>query len=535
MTNFADLLITNAHVYTVDEQHPHAQAVAVRGNRIVFVGNDDDARSWRGPHTIWIDGTGRTLLPGLIDSHFHLLWASRKLADLQLEEIEDLEQLATSLRAYATDHPDYTWLIGSHLRYKAIPADRPLDRHFLDSIVPDRPVCLEAYDGHTRWVNTEALRRAGILYGRELPPGHEIVMGSDGTATGELREPEAFEPVKAIIPEKSPAELEQLLRRGLELCARYGITSAHNMDTWDNGLAIYQAAEQRGEMTMRLYVPYNVTPETPLAALAEAAEWKATVQGNYVRSGFIKCFMDGVLESYTALLLEPYADLPESYGSALFSAEQFNQVAAEADRLGLQIAVHCCGDGAVKRALDGYAYAQAKNGRRDSRHRIEHIELLHPSDIPRFAELGVIASMQPLHAPMSIDSSDVWPARAGANRWGHSFAWRTLRQAGAQLAFGSDWPVANPNPMLGFASAYNRQLWQPGDPDQRQSLDEIIRGYTIDAAYTEFQEHEKGRIRPGFLADLVLLSADLFNTPAEAIEQVHSVLTVCDGSIVYQA
>ncbi len=535
MTQFADLLITNAHIYTVDENNPHAQAIAVRGNRIIFVGTNAAAPAWRGPHTVWIDGGGGTLLPGLNDSHFHLLWGSLKLADLHLWEVEDPEQLAAALRAYTASNPDQAWLVGSQLRYKAIPAERPLDRHFLDAIVPDRPVCLIAYDGHTHWANTEALRRGGILHGRDLPPGHEIVMANDGTATGELREFDAFAPIKRVIPAKSPAEIDQLLRQGLALCARHGITSAHNMDTWDDGLKVYLAAEERGEMTMRLYVPYNVTPATPLAALAEAAEWKMTVQGNYVRGGFIKCFMDGVLESYTALMVEPYADLPTSRGSALFSADQFHQIAAEADRLGLQIAVHCCGDGAVKRALDGYAYAQRQNGRRDSRHRIEHIELIDPADIPRFARLGVIASMQPLHAPPSLTSDDVWPTRVGASRWAHSFAWRTLRQAGAHLAFGSDWPIVTLDPMLGFANARNRQVWQPGDPDQRQSLDEIIRGYTIDAAYTEFQEPEKGRLRPGFLADFVLLSAHLFATPDEEIATVHPVLTVCDGRIVYQA
>jgi predicted amidohydrolase YtcJ len=535
MTQPADLLITNAAVYTVDDANPWAQAVAVRGNQIVFVGRADEAGDWRGPRTQVIDGGGRTLLPGLIDSHFHLLWGSLKLADLQLWEAEELDEVATLIRDYAAAQPEREWLVGSQLRYKVMGPDRPLDRHFLDQLVPDRPVYLVAYDGHTVWVNTEALRRGGLLQGRQLPPGHEIVLDpATGLATGELREPEAFQPIKTLIPEKSDAEKRALLHQGLALCARHGITSAHNMDTWDNSMALYAALDDLGEMTLRLYAPYSVTPETPLAALQEAAEWRQRYQSSHLRAGAIKCFMDGVLESYTALLVDDYAGQPGNRGSALFTAEHFNRLAAEADRLGLQIAVHCCGDGAVKRVLDGFAYARSLNGVRDSRHRIEHIELIDPPDLPRFAELGVIASMQPLHSPLSVHAGDVWPQRAGTARWSHSFAWQTLREAGAHLAFGSDWPVVTLNPMMGFYAALNRQPWQPGDPDQRQTLAQVIRGYTADAAYVEFQEQVKGQIRPGMLADLVLLSADLFATPPEELNGVEPVLTICNGKVVYQ-
>jgi predicted amidohydrolase YtcJ len=535
MSQPADLLITNAAVYTVDDAQPTAEAVAVRGNRILFVGRAAEAEGWRGPQTEVIDGQGRTLLPGLIDSHFHLLWGSRKLADLQLWDAETMTDLATLIRDYAQQQPGREWIVGAQLRYKVISPEQPLDRHFLDALVPDRPVYLVAYDGHTVWVNTEALRRAGLLHGRELPAGHEIVMDpATGMATGELREPAAFKPIEALIPPKSEAELRALLHQGLALCARHGLTSTHNMDTWENSIHLYAALDDLGEMTLRLYVPYNVTPETPLAELQEAAAWKNRYRSSHLRAGAVKCFMDGVLESYTALMVDDYAGQPGNRGSALFSAEQFNAVAVEADRLGLQLAVHCCGDGAVKRALDGFAQARRQNGPRDSRHRIEHIEAIDPPDIPRFAELGVIASMQPLHAPPSVQAGDVWPARAGRARWPYSFAWRTLRDAGAHLAFGSDWPVVTLDPMLGFDSALNRQPWAEGDPDQRQTLPEIIRGYTCDAAYVEFQEHEKGRIRPGFLADLVLLSADIFATPPEEIATVQPVLTVCDGKIVYR-
>lgn len=534
MTQHADLLITNARVYTVDDTNPQAEAVAVRGNRIIFVGSAADARAWRGPQTQVVDGAGRTLLPGLIDSHFHLLWGSLKLDDLQLWEATNRQLLADAIQRYAQEQPQREWLVGSQVRYSAFEGS-PLDRHFLDALVPDRPLYLVAFDGHTVWVNSEALRRANLLQGRALPAGHEIVMDPvTGLATGELREPEAFTPVRDLIPLKTETEKRALLHKGMALAAQYGLTSVHNMDGWDKSIELYAALEDRGEMTLRIYVPYDVKPETPLAALQEAVAQRQQFQGNFVRASGIKLFMDGVLESYTALLLEDYADQPGNQGGALFSAEHFNAVALEADRLGLQIAVHCCGDGAVRRTLDGIALAQAHNGKQDHRHRIEHIEAIHPDDMGRFAQLGVIASMQPLHSPLTVHSGDVWPARAGEARWPYSFAWQTLRDAGAQLAFGSDWPVVNMNPILGFHAALNRQPWQADDPDQRQTLAQIIQGYTRDAAYVEFQEQAKGMIRVGLLADLVLLSTDIFTTPPEAMDQVHPVLTICDGRVVYQ-
>jgi predicted amidohydrolase YtcJ len=263
-------------------------------------------------------------------------------------------------------------------------------------------------------------------------------------------------------------------------------------------------------------------------------EQRRKFQGNFVRGSGIKLFMDGVLESYTALMLAEYADQPGNQGSALFTAELFNRIAVEADRLGLQIAVHCCGDGAVQRTLNGIERAQRQNGTGNRRHRVEHIETIDPADIPRFAHLGVIASMQPYHCPPSLHAGDVWPARAGEQRWPYSFAWQTLRNAGAHLAFGSDWPVVSMNPMLGFHAALNRQLWQANDPDQRQTLAQIIQGYTRDAAFVEFQENEKGMIRTGMLADLVLLSTDLFAAPPDSFDQIQPVLTICDGQIVYQ-
>ncbi|MEZ4674174.1 MAG: amidohydrolase [Caldilineaceae bacterium] len=534
--NPSTLLIQNAHVYTGDPDLPHAEAIVVRGNRIVFVGNNADARACCATPTERIDGADCTLAPGLIDSHFHLLWGSLKLESLQLDSATDMAHLGELIQRYAADHPERHWIEGYQLRYTIIPPEHPLDRHFLDALVPDRPLLIFAFDMHTAWANSAALRRANLLHGRELPPGNEIVMAADtGTATGELREFAAYEPIRDLIPKLTAQERRRLLKKGLVLAAQHGITSVHNMDNKDNQIDVYAALEAAGEMSLRVYMPYDIKPETPLAALGDAAAMAQHYRGSHVRAGAIKLFMDGVLESYTALMVDDYADAPGNRGMALYTAEHFNAIAAEADRLGLQIFVHACGEGAVRRALDGYAHARRVNGRRDSRHRVEHIETLHPDDLPRFAELGVIASMQPLHSPITRHDAEVWPLRAGEARWPLSFAWQTLRNAGAQLAFGSDWPVVTLDPMRGFYAALNREPWVDDHPSQRQTLAQTIAGYTRDAAYAEFMETEKGMIRAGMLADLVLFDGDLFATPAAVIDQVRPRMTICDGKIVWRA
>jgi predicted amidohydrolase YtcJ len=292
--------------------------------------------------------------------------------------------------------------------------------------------------------------------------------------------------------------------------------------------------EDLGEMSLRVYIPYSITPKTTEAQLAEAVTMRDDFQSDMVRGGAVKFFMDGVIESYTALMLEDYVGQPGNTGEALYSSEHFSRMAAAADELGLQIFVHAIGDAAVRRTLDGYAAVIEQNGRRDSRHRLEHIELIATNDLPRLAELGVIASMQPLHAPDESQGSDVWPSRVGPERWPLSFAWQTIRNAGARLVFGSDWPVVSMNPFQGMAHAMGRVPWLPGQPEQRQSLTKTLAAYTRDAAYAEFQENQKGQIRPGYLADMVLLSDNILNLTAEEIGEVRPFLTVCDGRIVFE-
>jgi predicted amidohydrolase YtcJ len=535
MALHADLLITNARVFTSDLTNPRddVNAVAVKGNRIVFAGSAADAQGWRGPGTRLIDAGQQTLIPGFVDSHFHLLHGSLKLDGIQLEGAADYDTMAQRIHAFAGEHPNRPWLDGYGLRYNLGPGHQPLTRHDLDAIIADQPVVVTAYDYHTAWANTLGLKLAGIFNGGECGPNSEIVLDEHGEATGELREG-AQGPVRNLLPEPDAAHKRALLHKGLRQAAELGVTSVHNMNCdWEEAV-LYAALEDAGELTARVYVPYDIKPHTPFEALADdAVNFRQTYQSEMVRAGSVKFFMDGVIESYTGLLVESYADDPGTRGDANFTPEHFNRMAVEADRLGFQIKVHATGDLAVRRVLDGYEAAQRLNGKRDSRHRVEHIELIHPDDIGRFKQLEVIASMQPLHNPLSPQAGDVWPSRVGPQRWGLSFAWQTLREAGALLAFGSDWPVVSQNPMLGVNAAVNRQLWQAGLPDQRQTLADTLVAYTRDAAYAEFQEGQKGQLKAGYLADMVLLSEDIFSIPSEQLASARPVLTMCDGKIVF--
>ncbi len=529
MSSKSDFMIVNARIFTSDETNPQAEAVAVKGNRIVFVGTTEGAKEFQDESTRVIDAKGCTVTPGFIDLHFHLLWGSIWMGGAQLYEAKTMEQVKESLQIFAAQNKTSEWIDGRGIKYGIIPS-----RKELDEIIPDRPVYINAYDGHTSWANTKALEMAGILQpGKEAPGVGVIVRDENGIATGELRET-AMGLVSDLIPEPSDARKRELLKMAMAKINATGVTSVHNMNGEMEELMVYAALEDTGEMTVRVYTPYHIKPETVEQDLKEAAEM-AKIQGDFARGGAVKFFMDGVWESYTALNLEPYADDPNAKPEGIFSSEHFTRMAAASDKLGLQIFVHCCGDGAVRRVLDGYEAVQRLNGKRDSRHRVEHIEVIHPDDLPRFKQLGVIASMQTSHAPFNLKENDVWTTRTGPQRWSRSFAWRDIKNAGAHLTLGSDWTVAPFDPMINIYVALNRELWSPTDPDQRLTLEECILGYTRDAAYAEFMENEKGQIKEGYLADLVLFTHDLFALKSEDIMTAKSALTMVDGKVVFEA
>ncbi|MEJ5223856.1 MAG: amidohydrolase [Anaerolineales bacterium] len=528
MSTKADVAIINARVFTSDPANPWAEAVAIKGNRILYVGSDDGARDFIDSGTRVIDGAGRTLTAGFIDSHFHLLWGAISMGGAQLYDARNLDDVRQILQTFARENKTNPWVEGRGVKYDIITT-----RQELDAIITDKPVYINAYDGHTSWANTKALELAGILYSGEAPGNGVIVRDENGLATGELRET-AMSLVEDLIPEPSDARKRELLLRTIKDINAKGVTSVHNMNGDLQELMVYAALEDANQMTLRVYVPYRITPETTEDMLEEAVQM-AQIQGEFARGGAVKFFMDGVWESYTALTVAPYADNPGAQPEGIYSLEHFIRMAKRCDQMGMQIFVHCCGDGAVRRTLDGYAAIQQSNGKRDSRHRIEHIEVIHPDDLPRFGQLGVLPSMQTSHAPFSLGEGDVWPSRVGPQRWPLSFAWRTIKEAGLPIAFGSDWPVAPYDVMLNLHVAMNREKWSPDDPDQTLTLEECIIGYTRDAAYAEFKEHEKGQIKAGYLADLVLFSHDLFALDKKDILQAKPVMTMVDGRVVFEA
>lgn len=525
----ADVIITNARVFTSDESNPRAEAVAVRGNRIVYVGTITEAEALKAGSTRVIDGQGHTLTAGFIDTHVHLLWGSIWMGNAQLQEVRTKEDLKNILVDFAENNQTDPWVVGRGIKYGIVST-----RQELDEILADRPVYIGAFDGHTGWANTKALEMAGILNddGREIPNGI-VVRDEQGLASGELRESDAMRAVLDLVTEPDANRKREMLILAIREFNKTGITSVHNMNGDMEELMAYAALEDAGEMNMRVYVPYHIKPETTEDMLDEAAVM-AKVQMDYVRGGAAKFFMDGVWESYTAYNIDPYADDPDVKVEPIFSLEHFTRMASLCDKMGLQIAVHCCGDGAVRQALDDYEAIQRMNGKRDSRHRVEHIEVCQPEDMPRFKELGVIASMQTSHAPFSLKEDMVWTKRVGPQRWPISFPWRDLTNTGAHLSLGSDWTVAPFDPMFNLYVALNRKKWSPGDPDQRLTLEECILGYTRDTAYTEFMEHQKGQVKKGYLADLVLFSHDLFELPREDIRTAKAVMTMVDGRIVFE-
>src|SRR5690349_4396812 len=354
----ADVIITNARVFTSDESNAQAEAVAVQGNRIVYVGTNAGAQSYQERSTRVIDGQGHTLTAGFIDTHVHLLWGSIWLGSAQLQEVRTIEDLKNILLEFAGKNQTNPWVVGRGIRYGVVST-----RQELDEILSDRPVYIGAYDGHTGWANTMALELAGILQddGREMANGI-IVRDENGLATGELREGDAMNAVMNLVPVPDSNRKRELLKLAIQKFNATGITSVHNMNGDMEELMAYAALEDTGEMNMRVYVPYHVKPETTEEMLSEAGEM-AKVQMDYVRGGAAKFFMDGVWESYTAFNIDPYADEPDLMADPIFTLEHFTRMASLCDKMGLQVAVHCCGDGAVRQALDGYEAIQKLNGK----------------------------------------------------------------------------------------------------------------------------------------------------------------------------
>ncbi len=550
----ADIIIHNARIITMDDQQAFAEALAIVGNRILRVGKNADVLELSGPRTRMIDNRGNTVIPGIVESHVHLFIGSVELDALNIRDNIGFAAIAGAVNDYRQKNPGLKIIYAISAAHEQFGEGVSITRHLLDRIVPDMPFIMGCFDHHTVWANTRALEAAGIMRGRELPVGNEIVLDENGLATGELREFAAFTPVfdltttggresAGIVTGENPdppATAEQreadiaYLKRGIAHANSLGITSMHNMDGNWYQLELLHELEKRGQLNARVEVPYHHKNYFDVSKLDEAVKYREKYQTDMLHSGRVKVFMDGVMETLTALMLDDYPGYPGNIGAPLYSAAEFNALAARADSLGLQISVHAIGDGAVRRTLDGYEFAQTKNGKRDSRHRIEHIELIDPRDIPRLAELGVVASLQPVagvgvpgvpHEPILSRVGDKLP---------NAYAWQTLRDTGARIAFSSDWPVAPLDPFIGMQAAMTVQTLRPDCPDQQQSLMDTLHAFTLAGAHMEFMEDRKGMLKVGYLADVAVLDHDMEKTESTAILHVKPAIIICDGRIVFE-
>ncbi len=550
----ASLIIRNARVITMDAAKPAAQAIALNGPLIAAVGSDADVMNLAGPDTRVIDAHGATVMPGFIESHLHIFHGSASLTRLDLTGVRGKQALSRVLADWSANHPGGGIIFANQGSYTMF-GDQPTTRQLLDDVCPDRPFAMQSPDFHTCWANTAALKAAGILHGRDCITGSEIVMAADGTATGELLEPDAYLDVVALTetggreslgittardphPPASPQERAAdiaTLRKGLDYCASLGITSMHNMDGTVYQCELLHEIEREHGLKCRIEVPFHYKNDKTLADLEEAEHMRRTWTSDFLWCSHVKLFMDGVLDSGTAFVLDGYPDNPDHVGDPLFTQAEFIEIATEVDRRGFQIAVHAIGDAAVRRTLDGYEAARNANGPRDSRHRIEHIEIIDEADIPRLAGLGVIASMQPLHALGTGGfPNEPTASRIGKAKLPRAFAWNTLRDAGAKMCFASDWPVSPVDPLLSLQAAMTREKLDPAHPDQRQSLHQVIHGYTAGGAYAEFNEHRKGALKPGYMADLVMLDGDIEATAPDKVTGLKVALTICGGQVTHE-
>jgi len=536
----ADLILTNARIYTVNPQQKWAEAIAVRDGKIIEVGDKIKVDSLRGPSTKVIDGGGRLVLPGFTDCHIHFMDGSLGLTQVDLNGATTVPEVQKRVKEYADSHPDEPWILGMGWIYPTFGPTALPNKKILDDIVADRPVFLIAYDGHTSWANSKALELAGIDRRTPDPRNGIIVRDANGEATGALKE-SAGDLVAVKAPKPTRGQRIGALRKGMHEANRVGLVRVHSAGQDFEYLDLYDELRKSGDLTVRFYIAYFLDPpglDNQARQAIEAARHK--YNDEWISAGSVKTMLDGVVEPHTAAMLAPYTDDPSVSGKLFWNPDQYKATIAELDSRGLQIFTHAIGDRAVRLALDSYANAAAVNHTRDARPRIEHIETINAQDIDRFGKLGVIASMQPLHSYPDDDTLNVWARNIGPDRASRAWVWRSIQQKGGALAFGSDWPVVTLNPWPGVQTAVTRQTseGEPAGgfvPQQRLSLEDTIRAYTLGAAFAGRREKTEGSIEPGKLADLIVLDRDLFRIEPSEINKTEVLLTMVGGKVVYRS
>ena len=537
----ADTIILRAKVYTGDVNRPWAQAIAIHDGKIVAVGDDATINKLRYGGTEVLEGAGHLVLPGFVDCHIHFLDGSLSLGRVNLEGAKDASDIQQRLRDYAAKHPGNDWVLGRGWNYAMFGPEALPNKKYLDEIFPDRPVFLEGYDGHTYWANSKALALAGITNETPDPPNSAIVRDpKTREATGALKE-SAQGLVARVVPKPSRNEKLAALRAGIRWANEHGLTRVHSAGGDFEQLDLYDELRRQGQLSLRFYIAYFLDPPKLRAQDLDVIESaRKKFHDDWIDTNAVKMMVDGVVESHTAAMLEPYSDDPSVKGKLFWEPANYLAAVAELDKRGLQLFTHAIGDYGVRTALDAYQNAEEVNRATDRRPRIEHIETVSAADIPRFGKLGVIASMQPLHSYPDTDTLDVWARNAGPDRASRAWAWKSISDAGGHLAFGSDWPVVTLNPWEGVQTAVTRQTSE-GKPDagfvpeQRLTVAETVRGYTLGAAYAGRREKTEGSIEPGKLADLIIISQNIFEIDPHRLAETKVLTTIVGGRVVYQA
>jgi len=523
----------------MDAARSWATAVAIARGRIVYTGPDSGAVRFAGPSTQVIDLQGRMVLPGFHDSHVHLMEGGVGMSLCNVKSLTTPAEVLAEIRKYAAAHTSTPWVTGAGWDLPVFPEGNPRKEQ-LDEIVSDRPAYIESADGHSGWANSKALALAGITKDTPDPVGGRIEHDpATREPTGTLRE-SAKEIVTKRIPPATPEENAAGLKRALEVANSLGITSVQEADASDEVLNAYWALDGSGQLTVRAVTALRTDPQKGEEQVAGLVQRRAKFSGKRVRATAVKIFADGVIESGTAALLEPYLNRSGSRGELNFDPDRLARLVTRLDREGFQVHIHAIGDRAIRVSLDADAAAEKANGCRDARHHIAHLELIEPEDIPRFRELGVIANFQPLWAFADPYIKDLTLGPLGPERSRWLYPIESVVKTGAMIAAGSDWPVTSLNPIEAIQVAVTRRgptepegpAWIP---EEKAGLATMLAAYTINGAYLNREEKETGSIETGKAADLIVLDRDLFKIPPEKIHETKVVLTLLEGKEVFRA
>jgi predicted amidohydrolase YtcJ len=536
-----DVLIRNAKAWTVDPSHPEAEAIAIRGDRIVAVGDDRSVRDAVGPGAEEIDANLASVLPGFVDAHNHLRLGSDADA-VQLGSAASLHDVRAAIDAYADAHADRDWIVGEAWNYAALPDQRRPRADDLDGVAPGRAVMVFSYDVHNAWLNREAMRRFGIgpasgdvafgLVERDVR-GEPTGFVTDFAVRGLSKHGQAA--LAGAVPNFGSDATYRKLLRSLDMAAELGITTAVDPQNAVDDLPLFVKARSEGAMRSRVIAALFHPTETSREDLDEFADAKRTYDDDRFRVGPIKLYIDDVIEPHTAAMLEPYTNRPDTRGATFYPPERFAELITELERRGFQTFTHATGDRGIRTVLDAVAHARRTNGPRDARHQVVHAECVHPNDLSRFAELGVVACMQPRHcAPEIVED---WRANVGPERWRCAWPFRSLSDHGATLAFSSDWNVAEMDPLVWLYTACTRANLDGSEawvPEETLDLPTAIRAATLGSAYANFLDDERGSIEVGKQADVVVLSRDVFADGLGSLLETKVDATIVDGEVVHR-